>query len=194
MFLEGNEIITEAIEKYYSDNKNLDLVLDVIRQRMHEDGELIFPIITKEDDESLIAFRILKASDGKIWHAAFTSQAEYEKGTPSRTMSNFIYSIMKDSLGTEAAGIVINPWGKSFRLTNEMMEKIFKADEGMEYNIPNDPITAELLEDGSFLKKAIEITSLWLFTYLRTDSCSVKCIGMPMFMRMFSSPCISGRK
>jgi len=32
-----------------------------------------------------------------------------------------------------------------------------KVDGGVEYHVPNDAITPELLEDGSFLKRAIEI-------------------------------------
>lgn len=34
---------------------------------------------------------------------------------------------------------------------------IYEADGGIEYTVPDEPITEELLEDGSFLKKAIEI-------------------------------------
>ena len=39
-FLDGNELIEAAIERYYSDNstENLSAVLETIRQRMHEDG------------------------------------------------------------------------------------------------------------------------------------------------------------
>lgn len=34
---------------------------------------------------------------------------------------------------------------------------IIKADGGVEYSVPDDTITPELLEDGSFLKRATEI-------------------------------------
>ena len=34
---------------------------------------------------------------------------------------------------------------------------IYEADGSVEYTVPDEPITEELLEDGSFLKKAIEI-------------------------------------
>ena len=34
--------------------------------------------------------------DGKLWNAAFTSQVECEKGAPSRAISNFIDSSMKE--------------------------------------------------------------------------------------------------
>ena len=37
------------------------------------------------------------------------------------------------------------------------LRRIYEADGGIEYTVPDEPITEELLEDGSFLKKAIEI-------------------------------------
>ena len=42
-------------------------------------------------------------------------------------------------------------------LTAELIEMIIKADGGVEYSVPDDAITPELLEDGSFLKRATEI-------------------------------------
>ncbi|MBP5604532.1 MAG: SseB family protein [Ruminiclostridium sp.] len=72
-------------------------------------------------------------------------------------LSNFIDVMLKNSLRTKAAGFIINPWSRSFLLTNELIGMIFEADGGVEYSVPDDPITAELLEDGSYLKRAIEI-------------------------------------
>ena len=82
MFLDGNEKIEVAIVVYNakSTRENLAAVLDVIRQRMHEDGHFIFPISVDEEDENSFSFRTVDIGDGKVWHAAFTSQAEYEKG------------------------------------------------------------------------------------------------------------------
>ncbi|MBP5604531.1 MAG: ADP-ribosylglycohydrolase family protein [Ruminiclostridium sp.] len=84
-FLDGNEIIEAAIEMYNDDSseKNLTAVLDAILERMHADGHLIFPVIIGEDDERSYAFRTIEAKDGTLWHAAFTSQAEFEKGAES---------------------------------------------------------------------------------------------------------------
>ena len=42
-------------------------------------------------------------------------------------------------------------------LTSELVDMIIKADGGVEYSVPDDTITPELLEDGSFLKRATEI-------------------------------------
>ncbi|MCR5782904.1 MAG: SseB family protein [Clostridia bacterium] len=98
-----------------------------------------------------------QTKDGKIWNAAFTHQAEYEKCESSRLLSCFIDSSMKFCLDSETDGFVINPWGKSFMLTKDLIGMIFKADGDVEYSVPDDPITRDLLEDGSFLKRAIEI-------------------------------------
>lgn len=158
-FLDGNEIITAAIEKFYADSskESLTVVLDAIRQRMHADGHFIFPVLVDEEDETSFAFRTIQTKDGKMWNAAFTSKDEFEKGAPSRVISNFIDSSMKFCLESETAGFIINPWGQSFMLTKELIEMIFRADGGVEYSVPDDQITADLLEDGSFLKKATEI-------------------------------------
>ena len=159
MFLDGNEKIEAAIAVYHakSTRENLVAVLDVIRQRMHEDGHFIFPISVDEDDEYSFSFRTVDIGDGKVWHAAFTSQEEYEKGEESRGISNFIDGTLKLLLESEADGFIINPWGLSFLLSKELADMIIKADDGVEYSVPDDKITAELLEDGSFLKRAVEI-------------------------------------
>ena len=77
-FLDGNERIEEAIADYHLDSseEKLSAVLDVIRQRMHEDGHLIFPVTVDKEDGNSFSFRTVRTGDGKIWHAAFTSQAE----------------------------------------------------------------------------------------------------------------------
>lgn len=160
-FLEGNDLIETAIDKYYEDGskENLIAVLDAIRQRMHADGHFIHPVLVNEENESEFAFRTLTTKDGKVWSVAFTSHAEYEKGEQSRVLSNFIDTSMKFCMESQTDGFIINPWSQSFLLTKELMEMIFKADGGVEYTVPDDEITAELLEDGSYLKRAIEICS-----------------------------------
>ena len=134
-------------------------ILDTIRERMHADGHFVFPVAWDENDKNRFEFLKLQSGDGKVWSAAFTSREEYEKGAKAQLLSYFIDSAMKFCLQSETEGFVINPWGRSFLLTKEMMERIFAADDGVEYTVPGVPITAELLEDGSFLKRTIEICS-----------------------------------
>ena len=38
-----------------------------------------------------------------------------------------------------------------------LIQKMIEMDGGVEYSVPDDPITEELLEDGTFLKRAIQI-------------------------------------
>jgi ADP-ribosylglycohydrolase len=157
-FLAGNELIEEAIDRFYMDSckKNLVGVLEAIRQRMHADGHFMFPVVSSDDGKSF-AFRTVQMKDGKEWVAAFTSPAEHEKGEPSEIVSNFIDIMLKEALTSDHSGFIINPWGKSFMLAKELIQMIFKADGDVEYTVPDDALTVDLLEDGSFLKKAIEI-------------------------------------
>ena len=157
MCLDGNELIEEAIGRFYTDSSkdNLGLILDIIRNRMHADGHFIVPVFSDENDN--FVFRTLTSKDGKLWRVAFTSHEEYAKGQPSEIISNFIDSTLKSSLDMDIAGFIINPWGQSFMLTKELIEMMFKADGDVEYSVPDDKITPELLEGGAFLKRATEI-------------------------------------
>ncbi len=162
-FLVGNEMIADAIAAYCGKNseENLAAVLEAIRQRMHADGHFIVPVITNENNPGQFAFQKLQSQDGRNWMVSFTSKDEFEKGEPSQVMSNFIDTILEFSkeLRDETAGIVINPWGKSFLLTNDLIDSIFAADGGEEYRVPEDEITEELLEDGTYLQRAVKICS-----------------------------------
>ena len=157
-FLDGNIVMEEAISAFYANStqERLSAVLEAIRQRMHEDGHFMIPVIVSEDGNEF-AFRTVQAGDGNAWPVAFTSPTEYEKGPASQIISNFIDSMMKACIDTENPGFILNPWGQSFTLTTEMMNRIFEADGDVEYHVPDDAITPELLEDGSFLKRATEI-------------------------------------
>ena len=157
-FLDGNELIEEAISAYHAEatKENLCAVLEAIRTRMHQDGHFMIPVIMSEDGREF-AFRSVHTNDGKEWLVAFTSPAEHAKGQPSQIVSNFIDATLKGCMDAGSPDFIINPWGQSFMLTRELINMILKADGGVEYHVPDDTITPELLEDGSFLKRAIEI-------------------------------------
>ena len=91
-FLEGNEIIEQAISTFHKDqsNDNLITVLESIRARMYADGHFVIPVVTKAGDEMTYSFRGLNTNDGNIWNVVFTSQKEFEKGQPSQAISHFI--------------------------------------------------------------------------------------------------------
>ena len=157
-FLDGNEVIEAAISAYRAGatKENLGAVLEAIRARMHADGHFMIPVIRSEDGREF-TFRTVQTKDGKEWLAAFTSPAEYEKGPRSQIVSNFIDAMLKACADLDAVGIILNPWGQSFMLTGELADMIIRADGDVEYRVPDDTITPELLEGGSFLKRAAEI-------------------------------------
>ncbi|MBQ3378367.1 MAG: ADP-ribosylglycohydrolase family protein [Clostridia bacterium] len=157
-FLDDNETIEKAIAAYCADEteENLCAVLESIRTRMHQDGHFIIPAIGSEDG-TRFALRTIHTDDNEDWPAAFTSQAEHKKGPPCQILSHFIDVMLKACMDMDSPGLIINPFGQSFMLTPELIDFILKADGDIEYHIPDDAITPELLEDGSFLKRAIEI-------------------------------------
>ena len=158
MFLDGNELIEEAISAYHADasKDNLISVLESIRTRMHADGHFMIPVVFSEEGREF-TFRTVQTRDGKVWPVAFTSPAEHEKGEPSQIVSNSIDAMLKVCLDLDSPGFILNPWGESFTLTKELIEMIIKADGDVEYSVPDDKITPELLEGGTFLKRAIGI-------------------------------------
>lgn len=148
--LDGNIIIEQAIDRYYSaENKeNLIAVLEAIRKCMHEDGHFMIPVIPSQaafdmmdvehirvgdtvQSEEELHFKLhhLDTKDGKQWLVAFTSQEEYEKGERASIISSFIDVYLKGCRNMAEAGIIINPWGNSFMLTKELINLILDADK-----------------------------------------------------------------
>lgn len=158
-FLDGNERIEEAINQFYTDStkENLTKILESIRDRMHADGHFIFPIRRNEKDGRQFSYCTLKTGDGLEWPVAFTSEAEFKKGQPSETISDFIDSTLRRFQHLNAPGFLINPWSKAFKLSKKLIGMIFEADGSVEYTVSDDPVSAELLEDGSYLKRVIGI-------------------------------------
>ena len=158
LFFNDNERIEEAIHAHFEDastEKGL-AVLYSIRRRMHADGHFIIPVTAPEDDRSF-NFCTVSSSDGEEWLVAFTSLAEHRKGAPSQVITNYIDTLLKIFLNKKTAGLILNPWGEAFFLTKEMMEIILETEDGEEYFVPDDRISMELLEGGTFLKRAISI-------------------------------------
>ncbi len=128
-FLDGNELIEAAIARFHAEKnkETLENVLNTIIIRMKNDGHFIFPVLTDEDNGMNFTFRAIQTNDGKLWIAAFTSQNEFEKGKPSKALSNFIDVTLKGCLSDETAGFIINPWGIPFMLNKSLIEAIFRV-------------------------------------------------------------------
>ena len=148
--LDGNEIIEKAIERYHGNQtkENVIAVLEAIRRRIHEDGHFMIPVIPSKAMSEMVdiehvrvgdtvtsqepisfTMRSIETADGQKWLAVFTSHAEFEKGESSSIISNFIEGMLKGCKDMSGAGIIINPWGKPFMLTKELINLILEADK-----------------------------------------------------------------
>ena len=148
--LDGNNIIEAAIARYHTNQnrESLVAVLESIRTRMHEDGHVMIPVIPSESaydmfdidhasvgdtvsSEEDLHFKLhqLETDDGKQWLVAFTSREEYERGEPASIISHFIESYLKSCKDMAQEGIILNPWGKSFLLTRDLIRLILDADK-----------------------------------------------------------------
>ena len=148
--LDGNEIIEDAISRFYEDQSkdNLIAVLEAIRRRIHEDGHFMIPVIPPQEaidmldiEHTAVGDTVASSEDlhfklhhietksGRQWLVAFTSEEEYRKGESSSIISNFIDGYLKGCRDMTAAGIIINPWDKSFMLTKELINLILDADK-----------------------------------------------------------------
>ena len=158
-FLRGNERIREAVIAYddQGGEEALAAVLDVIGRRMREDGHFIIPVQMDEDGKGGFAFRLIRDGEGRIWLPVFTAWEELEKGEKTQALSFFIDGMLEKCLQTDAAGLIIDPFGQPFRLSRELIGRVLKAQGEEEYRVPDVEITPELLEDGSFLRRAAAI-------------------------------------
>lgn len=117
----GNELIEEAVRLYREEESEWRFmgVLMEIRERMQEDGHLIFPadVITEEDGSQRYGLKTIDADDGVPLLVAFTSQAEFKKAPPSSAISSYIDIMLETVLRAEAfGGIILNPWGQEITI------------------------------------------------------------------------------
>ena len=148
-FLEGNEIIEEAIRSGYEEktHESFVRVLESIRHCMHENGHFLIPVVVSEDG-SQFTFRTVTRNENRQLLAAFTSPEEYRKGEPCQILSYFIDTTLKVAM-ERGMSLLINPWGQSFELSNEMLQDFFRKEEEWEEK------RKAALEDGSLLKEKI---------------------------------------
>ena len=129
-FLAGNGVIEEAIGRYYGESSrdNLYGVISALLYRMHANGHFLIPAVTQEDGKSF-ALRPVQTKDGKLWPAVFTSREEYEKGQKTAVISYFIDSFLELCAEMHEEGIVINPWGRPFLLTKDLMNLLLQVSK-----------------------------------------------------------------
>ena len=148
--LSGNVVIEDAIEQFYADSndESVKTVLVALLQRMSEGGCFILPVQTPEEASEIfdlwsihvgdtvttkeaMHLRLLHVNteDGQTWACAFTSYGECDRGEASSSVIYPIRSVLEEcaKLPLEA-GIAINPWGKHFLLTKDLMRLVLRAE------------------------------------------------------------------
>ena len=121
--LAGNERIEEVIHIFHQEQKPelLMAVCLAIRERMMQDGHMIFPadITEDEDGNTIFSFKTLE-SNGMNALVAFTSMAEKQKGPETAAVSQFIDCMLEPLMQMdEIQGLLLNPWGESLYLGKE---------------------------------------------------------------------------
>lgn len=134
-FLDGNEVIEQAIDRYSNDpsGENLAGIVAAISKRMREDGHFAAPVEWR-DNGSEFSLRLIQKGEeaaSGLWVPLFTSEKELKKSPPSQILSNFIDFFMRMGLEMEEAGLVINPWGTPFAITKDLIQRIF-AEAGVD--------------------------------------------------------------
>ena len=148
--LTGNVLIEDAIARYYeaSTQQNLIGVLDAILQRSRAGGHFLIPVIPPQamfdmidiehvkigdtvtsQEELHFKLHHIQTNDGKMWLVAFTSDKEYRKGEAASVIDNFIGSMLESCADMSDEGIIINPWGRSFLLTKDLIRLIIQVDK-----------------------------------------------------------------
>ncbi len=144
-----NRAIEEAISRFAGtpDRDHLIPVLEAFRQGMRGNARLILPVIPPQavldgidpekikagdtitvKEETRFRFHHVTDRDGRKWLAAFTSMEEFQKGDSASTISFALADVIQGGPDMPEPGIVINPWGKSFRLTRELMRVLLDMD------------------------------------------------------------------
>ena len=149
--LSGNDLIENAISNLY-ENQNHESFIDVITTvcfRIMNDGQGWVPFVTVSgemfpnldvstlqegdrltlDQEVRLRIDTVAAEDGIEWLYIFTNEEESHKKTvPNVVMEIPFRQILEIGLHNDkVAGVVINPFGKYFKVDKKVIECIFDA-------------------------------------------------------------------
>lgn len=120
-------------------NEKMFIVLQLLGDLMNAEGEVLVPAdkvpdIAGTGNDDRIQFRLLQAGDGTALLVCFTSQAQMELGEATTAVNLPFLQVLMTALSNEqVGGIVMNPWGKPFRLNRQLMEilvQMREEDEG----------------------------------------------------------------
>ena len=147
--IELNKVIEDAIEVLAEESSGANLVnvLECISMRMLEDGQFIIPVeadekVSAQDVSKISILDVLNGSkkdeytmrtvilpDGKDALVAFTNydEAHIVEEPNTALLTNSIGALLEGTLQVESVeGLVINPWGKSFFLSKDLIAMLLK--------------------------------------------------------------------
>lgn len=142
--LNTNKMIEKAINQYYvhNDKDGMILFMDSMLNAMKQNGNFVVPYITTQpflsehqikkinigdtftlNHDVKLKMETVKDVKGNEWLGVFTSSHEMHKGSSGNVMMDQpIFTVLELVLDwKEVNGIVINPFGKYFQLTKDMI-------------------------------------------------------------------------
>ena len=147
----SNRRIDEEIEEFYKDgsNENLGRIIYALRNAVWDGCYVLVPVVAPENaiqmfdidklkvgdvvtsDEDLhFKFQHLETDDGRSWAVFFTSEMQYREGISSDIIRMDLRQLLEGFQGDGAeAGLVINPWGKKFLLTKDLIKVVLNLNK-----------------------------------------------------------------
>ena len=150
-----NKFIKMAAERcYYERNKeNLLILLNVLRKRMDDEGEVLMPMIdvngamsqlTADDlclgkeyqitEEVRLRMDTVIDEEGNQWFPLFTDEEELNrKDTTNIRINTPIEQILRNGVTSDRVlGVVINPFGHMLTIPKEILKIVLKEDKDNE--------------------------------------------------------------
>ena len=120
----GNERIDEAIEAYYrtEHTEQLQAALEIIQERMNEDGHLLLPVEYLDEDAEQYRMLTITLPNGLPAAVAFTGEQEIGRGPKTPAISYDIRSALEAVRdNTALSALVLNPWGRSLVISKRLI-------------------------------------------------------------------------
>lgn len=126
----GNERIEEAIAAYYKTESTdqLQAALEVIQERMNEEGHLLLPVEYLDEDAEQYRMLTITLPNGLPAAVAFTGEQEIKRGPKTPAISYDIRTALeavRDNTGLSA--LVLNPWGQSLVISKRLITALLGA-------------------------------------------------------------------
>lgn len=133
----GNSVIEDAIDEMYR-NEDLDALIAVLAQQVEDSEEVIVPVQFVDDDDNPLEFEdgevpegvgikfcMLTDEDDNTWTPVFTNLDEVSELEGENVIPFELAEIIDVAMSEDGcSGVVVNPFGKSLSLENELLSAI----------------------------------------------------------------------